>query len=120
MPVSKLVHIHWIQKHKIIVGFEWRLNSSEIGAAENQKWHALRGALTRNLPQMEYTSSPTRGNKWPFRWQIAWNCNRERLGEIIEELQNDTEERRLMINNTRTALEVVGEVFGEVFGRRKE
>jgi hypothetical protein len=111
MPSSKLIHIHWVQNKKVIVGFEWRLSKDEIGPSEQRKWDALKAALEVKLPHVKYRKDSTGGDSWPFRWQYVYQIDPSKFKELLSRLQNDTEERHIMIDGTKQALTIAGEVF---------
>ncbi len=100
-PVSKLNHIHYIYPSHMVVGFQYEANYAKLPTEIAARWSVFQSRL-RAATGVDYTDI-ARVRNWP-RLQFRYNYKSLQLADVTE--------RRLLIDNTKTALEVAGEVFG--------
>ena len=99
-PIRKFNHIHYIFPSHIVVGFQFEANHSKQPAVLIEKWSKLESQL-RKATGMKYENIVPK-SKWPRLQFRHYNTSLD---------LEDREERRLLVHNTRTALEVAANVF---------
>lgn len=99
-PVPKFNHIHWVQAKAVNVGFQYEGPHIKLPSVIKVKWEVLRAELLK-ATGIEYRET-TKNSRWP-RMQFLYQPKSLLLTDPID--------RRMLIDNTKIALEVAGNVL---------
>jgi len=116
-PEPRFSHIHYIQARSIIVGFQYEARRDEkviplrLRSIEGRLKASLK--KTTGIRYWDITEGKKKNKEW-LRVQFRYDSDRSRLEQLLENMQKNTEDRRVLINNTVIALKTARKVFGWV------